>query len=1057
MDAPLLRWSSRKCALALLTVVTVLAGLFARTTFAQIVPDTSLGDNSSSVIPEGDGRDRIEGGLIRETNLFHSFRDFNIEVGDRAYFASPNGIETILTRVTGNQTSNIFGTLGVLGEADLFLLNPNGIVFGPEAQLDIGGSFLVTSADAIQFGNQGLFSAANPQIPALLTVSPSALFFGNHVDGNAPGSIINRSVVSTGMDASSNLAFGLSVPKGESLLLVGGNVLIDGGGLNAQGGNIYLAAIAGPGQVNIVSDNAATAPSLSLNVPETTAYSDVILQNEALVNVVSDDRGSITLAGEGVGVLGGSRLFAGIASGLGDANSQSGDITLSANDVLTIEGPGETILNVLGNGAIGNAGGLNIEARDFIAQNLAFMRVATFGEGNAGQVSIRVQGTATLADSSTVFSTVGSLSDRQTAGISITANALHLLEGAELVSNVRPDAVGQAGGVRLNVRDAIVMDGVDADGFSSGIFATTRPGGVGFSGDVSVSANSLEITRGARIQTGTRGQGNSGNVTVEINDQFFLDGADSSNEVTGIFTDLDTDGVGRGGDIRVTAGSLMVNNGAQFTSNTFSRGDAGNITVDVQGAAVFDGVNTDGLTTDSTPGALALARSGLSSAVGESLGDDATVPAFGNAGKIILNANSLSLINGAAFGTSVASGSVGNAAPILVTVDENVVVSGENEKVGASGIFTEVRRDAVGNASNIEILAASLSVSQGGELSASIENDGTAGVLLINTRSLEIDEGGQIAVVTSGAGDAGNILIEGGNSLDIRGEGSGLFANSTVDSTGNGGSIFLSPNVVTIRDGAQIAVDSQSTGEGGDIQLTADSLLLANDALISAETVSSQGGDITLLVKDAVILRNGSNLSATAGTAEAGGNGGNITIGTDFLLAVPDENSNITANAFLGRGGNVQITATGIYGIESQSQELPNSNDITASSSFGVAGVVKLDTLELDPTRGIVELPSNTDIPQISQRCQAGEGTSRFVATGRGGIPLGPEDAIAPQDLWTDPNTSTNSRSTPAAIEELPIIEAQSWQIDPDGTVQLIAAKASSPSFGNSTLCSLSD
>lgn len=1048
MNAPLLQWSKAKCTPMLLPTMALgfaLISSLPRPVLSQIVPDASLGDNPSSMVSESDTEARIEGGLTSGTNLFHSFQNFNIETGARVYFEPSGSIDTVLTRVTGNQPSNIFGTLGVRGNANLFFLNPNGIVFGPEAQLDIGGSFLATSAESIQFGTQGIFSATEPQVPARLTVSPSSLFFSN-----TPGQIVNRSVVPIGVNASSDASMGLSVPKGENLFLAGGDVLIEGGRLIAPGGHVHLIGAAGSSQIGI--DN--RGDSLSLQVPEAALQSNIRLQDEALVEVTSEGDGQITLEGENVDVLDGSRLFAGITPGLGNAGSQGGDITLRADNQLTVEGPGFTIQNNVGTGSTGSTGGLIIEANDFIAQKVAFMRIATFGNGNVGPVSLQIEESATLTNSSSIFNDVASPDDVQAGGIIISANSLNLLEGAELISSVRSNAVGEAGGVRLDIEDALVMDGVDSDGFSSGIFATSRPDSVGFSGNVLVSTDTLEVTQGARIQTGTRGRGNSGNVTVEVDDLFFLDGSDSSGSVTGIFTDLDTDGVGRGGDILVTAGTLSVNNGANFTANTFSQGDAGNITVNVQADARFEGANTDGIETGSTPGALVSARSGLFSAVGETLSDDSTVPAFGNAGVITLNAENLSLTDGAAFATSVLSDSVGNSAPVRITVDGNVIVSGRDETVGVSGIFTEVQPNAMGTAREIEISAASVALRQGGALSASIASDGVAGEILVNTRRLELEEGGRILVTTSGDGDAGNILIEGGDLLTITGEDSGLFANTTERSTGNSGSISLSPESVILRDSAQIAVNSQGTGEGGNVRLEADNLLLANDALISAETTSNRGGDITLLVRDVVLLREDSNFSASAGTAEAGGDGGNVTIEADFLVAPLNQDNNITANAFSGRGGNVRVAATGIYGIDFQAADLPSRNDITATSTFGVAGVVTLDTPEIDPTSGTVELPSDTEIPQISQRCNASEGISRFVSSGRGGIPLGPEDAIAPQDLWeelpgsesiTEPITSLDSLNTlPLSPNSSPILEAQDWQADADGNVQLIARRSSS-------------
>ncbi|MEG4910784.1 filamentous hemagglutinin N-terminal domain-containing protein, partial [Microcoleus sp. F8-C4] len=169
---------------------------------AQIVPDRTLGVENSVVTPDvnirGIESDRIDGGATRGANLFHSFSDFNVGQGRGVYFANPSGIENILTRVTGSNSSNILGRLGVLGGANLFLLNPNGIVFGPNASLDIQGSFLATTAGRIQLGDSGYFSAAEPQTSSLLSVSPGALFF--NAVANQPTSIINQGNLSTGKD-----------------------------------------------------------------------------------------------------------------------------------------------------------------------------------------------------------------------------------------------------------------------------------------------------------------------------------------------------------------------------------------------------------------------------------------------------------------------------------------------------------------------------------------------------------------------------------------------------------------------------------------------------------------------------------------------------------------------------------------------------------------------------------------------------------------------------------------------------------------------------------------
>ena len=191
--------------------ITSLQILSANSCLAQssnIVTDDSLG-NETSQIEKNSQRiglpvEIIRGGAQRGINLFHSFREFNVSEGRGAYFFSPNAeIQNILTRVTGSNRSEILGTLGTFGNSqpNLLLINPNGILFGENASLDLQGSFVGTTANGVQFGERGVFSATNPKAPALLSVNPSALFF-NQV--NAQASIQNNSVANLNLSPVSN-------------------------------------------------------------------------------------------------------------------------------------------------------------------------------------------------------------------------------------------------------------------------------------------------------------------------------------------------------------------------------------------------------------------------------------------------------------------------------------------------------------------------------------------------------------------------------------------------------------------------------------------------------------------------------------------------------------------------------------------------------------------------------------------------------------------------------------------------------------------------------------
>jgi len=195
---------------------------------AQLIPDDTLGVEASEVVPIQPGQAEIDGGALRGNNLFHSFSEFNVEDGGSVYFRDPAEVENILTRVTGDNASNILGTLGVQGDANLFLLNPNGIIFGPNSSLDVQGSFVASTGDRLEFADGSTFSAVNPDGAPLLEMNvPIGLQYGT----GRSGSIIN--------------AGELTVDPGENLTLTGETV-INTGTLTAPGGEVAIAAISGP-------------------------------------------------------------------------------------------------------------------------------------------------------------------------------------------------------------------------------------------------------------------------------------------------------------------------------------------------------------------------------------------------------------------------------------------------------------------------------------------------------------------------------------------------------------------------------------------------------------------------------------------------------------------------------------------------------------------------------------------------------------------------------------------------------------------------------------------
>jgi filamentous hemagglutinin family protein len=316
----------------------LISAFFGNYALAQITPDGTLGVEGSVVSPNVNINDaiadRIDGGAIRGANLFHSFTQFNVGDRQRVYFANPVAIENILTRVTGTNASNILGTLGVTGgNANLFLINPNGILFGPNARLSLNGSFIATTANAIQFGNQGFFSASAPEAPSLLSVNPSAFFFNQ---------IVTQPITNQAR---------LQVPKSRSLLLVGGDVAIDGGRLNAPDGRVELGGLAGAGTVALNVDG----NNLSLSFPDSVARSDLSLTNGAKVDVSGEGGGFIQVQGSAVTVADASEI---LAETEGSQNGKG--IFIQASQLVVRDGSQISASGL--EGSQGDSGGITVNA-----------------------------------------------------------------------------------------------------------------------------------------------------------------------------------------------------------------------------------------------------------------------------------------------------------------------------------------------------------------------------------------------------------------------------------------------------------------------------------------------------------------------------------------------------------------------------------------------------------------------------------------------------------------------------------------------------------------------
>ena len=561
-------------------------------TLAQITPDATLGAEGSIITPNVNVRgfpaQLIQGGATRGANLFHSFSDFNVGAGQRVYFANPAGIETILTRVTGNTLSNILGTLGVTGRADLILLNPNGIIFGSNARLDVGGSFFATTANAVQFDDQGFFRVTNPQAPGLLTIKPTAFFFNQP---NA-GTIKNRSVARNPVVPS--FIEGLRVPNGESLVLLGGNVNIERGQLNAFGGRVEIGAVAGTGTVGLNADG-------SLNFPTDVQRADVSFTNGARVDVSFNNGGDIAITARNISISGESSLLAGINSRLSSVNSRAGDIMLNATDTIWVESS-SAIRNDVRSNSTGRGGNLKITTGSLFVVGNSLLTARTSGNGDAGSVIINARDRVVLSgDDTTTDSRVSQTGRGKGGDVRISTNTLELLDGAQLITVTL--GIGDAGSIVIEARDRVSFTGnnrMTSTSSNTGAFSSVggRLGGnpirnvQGKGGDIRISTNILELTNGAQLSSGTYGIGDAGDIVIEASDRAQISARSGSTgdagrvEITAEAVRLNNSDIttsaeqAAGGAISIKADSLSLNRG-RITAATGTNGaqNAANITL----------------------------------------------------------------------------------------------------------------------------------------------------------------------------------------------------------------------------------------------------------------------------------------------------------------------------------------------------------------------------------------------------------------------------------------------------------------------------------------------
>ena len=906
-------------------------------TTAQVIPD---GSTSTTVTTE-DNISTIENGDRAGNNLFHSFSDFSVPNGNEAFFNNAADVTNIFTRVTGGNTSSIDGSIRA-NDANLFLINPAGILFGSDARLDLGGgSFYGTSADSILF-EDGEFTADLDNPPLLTVNAPIGL---NFRDDPAPIEVNG-----------SNLA----VAPGQNLTLLGGNVtLTNSARLFTPGANVELGAVSGS-RVELDSN-------LKLNFSDNLALADVSFNNDVAINVTSDDGGSITINARNVELSQNSRLIAGIGDNAGTPEAQAGNIVINATENITLDG-NSFIVNRAGSNGQGRAGNIQLgAASDIILDGNSFIlnEVAENGIGDAGNVQI-----ATSALTLNNRSIIGSqtFGTGNSGNVAIDAENISINSGSSLRSLVRSGASGNAGDLIVNTG---VLTAETVEGSSevrSLIFSNTF--GEGDAGDIKIDAtDSIVLDNSsvlAQVREGASGDG--GDVTINTP---FLEVTNSASEVltaSGIFTD--TEGTGNAGNINLTTNdALILERRSSIGAGTTSEGDAGDIKIrtnllSISNFALLATNIRQNATGDA--GTIAIAANDIDVSVGGIIDTsivDTSRPTDFTGGDININANTLDLTSGGKIATNT-SNSSGDAGNLNLTIADRITIDGSNAAVlppefadfqepdpeleSITGILASTRLGATGNGGNINIISpdAAIDIANGeAQISVSSQGQGSGGSIGIEAEELTLDNNGSILASTP---------------------------------SGQGGSISLNiDDTITLRNESRITARAFSNADGGNIDINTDFIVA-----FASEP-------------------NGSDIIASAES----GNGGNITITAEQLLGLQERTStagngsnDIDASSEFGFDGNVLITTPDVnsfQGVVELATNVVESNDTVARgcSANSVAG----SSLVLTGQQKIIPQPTDAlnseDLIGIEQSSTISNNYSQLepslaIATGVGDIYL---------------------------------------------------------------------
>ncbi len=799
-----------KIFLHLITAVCIITESLSLSHAQSIVLDGSLG--TAGALNGPDYQIKAEYGKQAGVNLFHSFQQFNLNTNESATFSGPDTVQNIISRVTGGTQSFIDGEIRTtIPNANLFLLNPAGVIFGANATLDLAGSFHVSTADYLRMEEESssdLFYTKPMHGELLSSAAPSAFgFLDNDI---APISFQGKEVNKAEWDK--NPTGLLKVSEGETISVIGGDIEINGiyyqkTLTQTEKEDTPLPRFEAPeGKINIVS--VASKGEVNLNVGLRSAnptYMDV----DSFENMgnISLDQTIISVSGEG-----------------------SGDIFIRGGSFFALK-------SSLKADTEGNKdGGITDIQVETLSLSYSDIFSDTWGTGKGGDIQINAAEYVNISDFSKVYSDATSYDDDGGDAGFVLIETKNLTISNEGAISSDTYGGGHGGSVTLRAAESVKISGLESKVFAG---ASGEGAGAGDAGTVLIESSKISLSDKARISSDTySGSGKGGNITItgidgksaesfEVSDSQILSGAIKGEE--GI--------AGDGGSVEINAKNILFRDGGKIGGESKGAGKGGDIIISGE-SVQFSGVNNKGI--ESMAYTSALSKDAFAGDAGnifidadtvifkDSGGITASTEGPGNAGIIEMNVKNLELYNDASISSaSVSEGDGGDAGSIAIRADNKIILK---------------------NSSSI---------------TTSTSGQGKAGDIAVETGNIKLESGSSVASESlsenPNAGEAGMIMISTADSINL----SGSSAVTTEARGAGGGKIFVSAgNEIYLLDSDITSSVKFGGGKGGDIT-TGSEFVIMNHSTVQANAEDGDGGAI-FIYTDNYVKSYDSSVTATS-------------------------------------------------------------------------------------------------------------------------------------------------------------------------------------------------